>query len=213
MTGGVRPVGVLGGTFDPIHLAHLAIADHAREELDLDLVLFVPAGIPPHKQDRIITAPRHRVAMVELGIAGHPCFRLSRLEVDRPGPSYAVDTLREISRDSSAQGRPDPVFILSVDALSGFDGWRDPEGILDLCRVAVVPRSGYRKPGRAWAAEHFPGREDRFLFLDGPDLGHSASQIRHLVGQDRSIRYLVPREVEAYIARNHLYPPELWTRD
>jgi nicotinate-nucleotide adenylyltransferase len=206
-----RPWGILGGTFDPVHLAHLAIAEQTREALDLAGVMFVPAGMPPHKGDRIVTSPSHRVAMVELAIAGSAHFRLSRLEVDRPGPSYAVDTLEVLAGEDA--DRPDPVFILSAEALASLNAWHEPDRLLTLARIAVVPRRGYRMPGRAWLSEHFPDREDRFLMLDGPDLGHSASEIRRRAAEGRSIRYLVPVAVEAYIRRNRLYPPELWTKN
>jgi nicotinate-nucleotide adenylyltransferase len=204
---------VLGGTFDPVHFAHLAIAEQTREALDLEVVLFVPAGIPPHKRDQLVTPPSHRVAMLEIAIAGNPRFRLSRLEVDRPGPSYAVDTLQELATRSQSEGRPEPVMILSAEALRGLNTWRDPDRVLEHCRVAVVPRRGYGTPGPPWLAEHFPGREARFTFLDGPDLGHSASDIRRRASEGRSIRYLVPAAVEAYIAEHTLYPPNLWSKN
>jgi nicotinate-nucleotide adenylyltransferase len=209
----LRPWGVLGGTFDPVHWAHLAIAEQTRQALDLEKVLFVPAGIPPHKRDQMVTRPSHRVAMLELAIAGNPGFRLSRVEVDRPGPSYAVDTLETLAAGSRSEGRPEPVMILSAEALRGLNAWREPERVLDLCRMAVVPRRGYPTPGGPWLAEHFPGREARFTFLDGPDLGHSASDIRRRVSEGRSIRYLVPEAVEAYIAEHALYPPNLWAKN
>jgi len=209
----LRAWGVLGGTFDPVHFAHLAIAEQTREALDLETVLFVPAGIPPHKRDQLVTGTSHRVVMLELAIAGNPCFRLSRLEVDRPGPSYAVDTVAELAKRSRSEGRPEPVMILSAEALRGLNTWRDPERVLDLCRVAVVPRRGYPTPGPPWLAEHFPGREARFTFLDGPDLGHSASDIRRRASEGRSIRYLVPEAVESYIAEHALYPPHLWSKN
>jgi nicotinate-nucleotide adenylyltransferase len=204
--------GILGGTFDPIHYAHLAIAEQARETLELAGVLFVPAGMPPHKTDRAVTAPSHRVAMVELAIAGNPGFRLSRAEIDRPGRSYAVDTLQGLLREPPAPFDPSAgfVFVLSVEALVGLRDWREPERLLRLCRLAVVPRRGYPTPGRSWVAEHFPGSEDRVIFLDGPDLGHSASTIRARAATGRSIRYLVPPAVEAYIHDHALYPAELW---
>jgi nicotinate-nucleotide adenylyltransferase len=207
--------GILGGTFDPVHYAHLAIAEWTREALGLRGVLFVPAGLPPHKPDRIVTAPRHRAAMVALAIADNPAFRLSTVELDRPGASYTVDTLGQLLADP-----PDPdatasgyILILSAEAAVGLPAWHEPHRLLELCRVAVVPRQGYRMPGRAWLAEHFPGQEDRVLTLDGPDLGHSASLIRRLVGEGRSIRYLVPPAVATYIHEHHLYPAELWRRD
>jgi nicotinate-nucleotide adenylyltransferase len=209
----LRAWGVLGGTFDPVHFAHLAIAEQTRQALGLEKVLFVPAGIPPHKRDQLVTPPSHRVAMLELAIAGNPRFRLSRLEVDRPGPSYAVDTIELLAAESRSEGRAEPVMIVSAEALRGLNAWRDPERVLDLCRMAVVPRRGYPTPGAPWLAEHFPGREARFTFLEGPDLGHSASDIRHRVSQGRSVRYLVPEAVESYIAEHVLYPPELWSKN
>jgi nicotinate-nucleotide adenylyltransferase len=205
--------GILGGTFDPIHYGHLAIAESVREELDLAGVLFVPAGLPPHKPDRIVSAPSHRAAMVELAIADNPAFRLSRIELDRSGPSYSVETVRLLLE---ADPEPSPeryVFIVSVEALASLHTWREPRRLLELSVLAVVPRLGARSPGRAWIAEHFPGQEDRVLFLDGPELGHSASDIRRRASQGRSIRYLVPPAVEAYIKEHSLYPPDLWQKN
>jgi nicotinate-nucleotide adenylyltransferase len=208
-----KALGILGGTFDPIHNAHLAIAQSALEALDLELVLFVPAGLPPHKRDRLVTAPRHRIAMTELAVSGNPAFRVSRIEIDRTGPSYAVDTVEEVAARSTAEGRPPPVFIVSVETLRGLITWRDPTRLVSLCRLAVVPRCGHRRPGDEWLAEHFPGLERRIAFLDGPELGHSASDIRARLASGRSIRYLVPPAVQAYIGRNRLYPPELWNKN
>jgi nicotinate-nucleotide adenylyltransferase len=199
--------GLLGGTFDPIHYAHLAIAEHVREELDLEGVVFLPAGSPAHKQEREITPAAHRVRMVELAIADNPCFTLSTLEVERSGPTYLVDTLERLSVEPAlaVPGASGFVFILSAEALLALRDWRQPERILELCRLAVVPRLGLRMAGRAWVAEHFPGREDRVIFLDGPLLGHSATTIRARAGAGRSIRYLVPPGVERYIVREQLY--------
>jgi len=204
--------GILGGTFDPIHLAHLAIAEQSRDALGLSGVLFLPAGLPPHKTDRVITPSRHRLAMVEAAIGDNPTFHLSRMEVDRDGPSFAVDTLESLQADIPEAARR-LIWILSAEALRGFVTWRRPERILELCRLAVVPRLGYRSPGRSWLAEHFPDQEDRIIFLDGPELGDSASRIRQLVGEGRSIRYLVPDAVARYINDHHLYPPELWAKN
>lgn len=207
--------GILGGTFDPIHDGHLALAQTAREELDLDGILFVPAGQPPHKPDRLITAPSHRAAMVALAIADEPAFALSRVELDRPGPSYAVETA-EALRDTppAPDASPDELtWIMSVEALQGLPTWREPNRLLDMVRIAAAPRQGGRIPARAWLAEHFPGQEDRIRILDGPELGHSATAIRRLVGEGRSIRYLVPASVEAYIRDHALYPAVLWSKN
>ncbi len=199
--------GILGGTFDPVHFAHLAIAEQAREALDLAGVLFVPARMPPHKPDRVVTPAADRVAMVELAIAGNPGFRLSRVEVDREGPSYSVETVRRLLDDPPQPWLPEPglLFILSVEALVALHSWHDPDRLLELCRLAVVPRRGYPVLDRSWTGREFPGREERILFLDGPDLGHSASDIRARVAAGRSIRYLVPTAVEAYIREHVLY--------
>lgn len=207
--------GVLGGTFDPIHYAHLAIAESVRESLSLAGVLFVPAGMPPHKPDRTVTPVADRVEMVELAIADNPAFRLSRAEVDRPGRSFAVDTIEQlrthpVDERAAAAGY---VLIVSSEALAGLPAWRRPQRLLELCRIAVVPRYGHPALGRTWAAEHFPGQEDRILFLDGPDLGISASDIRGRASQGRSIRYLVPPPVERYVRERRLYRPELWSKN
>jgi nicotinate-nucleotide adenylyltransferase len=202
-----RPLGVMGGTFDPIHLGHLAVAEHTRELLDLAAVVFVVAADPPHKRDLAVSPAEHRLAMVELAIVGNPWFRVSRMELDRPGPSWSVDTLAELAARADAEGRERPVFILSAEALAGFPTWREPERILDLCRVAVVPRADVPPPSPARLRERFPGREDRFLLLDRPHQGHSSTDLRARVRAGRSIRYLVPAAVAAYIGEHHLYQP------
>lgn len=207
-------LGILGGTFDPVHLGHLAVAEEAREALGLERVLFVPAGDPWQKTDRAVTPGVHRLAMVELAVAGNPAFAASRLEVDRPGPSYTVDTLAALAADARAAGRtPDLWFILSAEALDGLPTWREPERVLALAGLIVVPRPG----GPAGAAERFAGPYPgaRAVFLDGPNLAISGSQVRARVAAGRSIRYLVPAAVAAYLARHALYrgptaaaPPE-----
>lgn len=202
-----RAWGILGGTFDPIHLGHLAVAAQTREALDLAGVVFVPAARPPHKAGRVVTDATDRLAMVELAIADDPGFRVSRIELERDGLSYTVDTLRAFHARGiiAGHGRPDPVLILSVETLPDLPTWREPEALLDLARVAVVPRRGYPAPDPAWIGATFPGRADRFLMLDGPDLGHSASAIRARVAQGRTVRYLVPDEVAAWIRTRDLY--------
>jgi nicotinate-nucleotide adenylyltransferase len=199
--------GVLGGTFDPVHYAHLAIAEEARDALGLAGVLFVPASVPPHKVGRPITAPEDRIAMVELAIAGNPAFHASRIELDRDGPSFTVDTIELLLADPPRPWSPEAglVFIMSVEALVGLETWHEPARLLAACRIAVVPRRGYPVAPREWTAAHFPGFEERLIVLDGPDLGHSASDIRERAAAGRSIRYLVPPEVEAYILARGLY--------
>ncbi len=199
-------VGVLGGTFDPIHFGHLAIAEEARESLGLERVLFVPARVPPHKPGRPITSVEHRVAMVELAIADNPAFELCTLELRRDGPSYTVDTLQELADQRRAAGlEPDLTFIMSVEALGGMLTWREPRRILELSRLAVVPRPGHDNPPAAWVREHFGGLEDRISFLEGPHIGISGSEIRAHAAAGRSIRYFVPAAVARYVADHRLY--------
>jgi nicotinate-nucleotide adenylyltransferase len=198
-------VGILGGTFDPIHHGHLAIAEEARDSLGLERVLFVPAATPPHKLGLVITPAEHRLAMVEAAIAGNPAFGCTRVEIDRAGPSYTVDTLEHVHASYDADHM---WFILSSEALAGFEAWRDPERILELARLAVVPRGG--PDGRAevdeiWVRERFPGRDDRVRFLSGPLLPISGSVVRRRVAAGRSVRYLVPDAVARYIAQHRLY--------
>lgn len=199
-------LGIMGGTFDPIHFGHLAAADEAREVLGLERIVFVPAGIPPHKTDQHVSPAEHRLAMVEAAIADNAAFEVSRIDIDRAGPSYTVDTVELIADLERAAGRePDLTFILSVETLRELPTWHEPERLLDRCRLAVMPREGYPAPGRDWLAEHFPGREDRVVSLGGARLEISSSAIRARVARGRSIRYLVPAAVAAYIADHGLY--------
>jgi nicotinate-nucleotide adenylyltransferase len=198
--------GILGGTFDPIHLGHLAVAEEVREALGLEAVLFLPAGIPPHKPGRRIAPAADRVAMVEAAIAGNPAFRLSRVEVDRPGPSFAVDTLDVLAGPARAEGRePDLWWIMSAEAFAEIRTWREPERFIASCRVALVPRPGAPRPTPAWAEGLVAGAGDRVVVVDGPELGVSSSLIRARAAAGRSIRYLVPDPVAAHIDAHHLY--------
>ncbi|MES1239785.1 MAG: nicotinate-nicotinamide nucleotide adenylyltransferase, partial [Chloroflexota bacterium] len=141
------------------------------------------------------------LAMVEAAIAGNPAFEASRAELERPGPSYTVDTLEAVVAD----GVTDAWLVVSSEALAGFPRWREPARILELARVAVVPRGGFDPLGPAWVGEHFPGCEDRFAFLSGPLLPISGSVVRRRAAAGRSVRYLVPDAVARYIAHNRLY--------
>ena len=195
-------LGVMGGTFDPIHVAHLAVAEEAREALRLERVLFVPAGQPPFKASGSVTPVAHRVAMVAAAIADNAAFELSSVEIDRSGPSYTVDTIEELAR--AFPGATLHV-ILSVETFAELPTWHEPDRLFAAARVAVVPREGYAAPDPAWLASAFPGRETRVDYLDGPRLGLSSTAIRGRVAAGRSIRYLVPPEVEAYIKEHELY--------
>ena len=204
-TAAPRAFGILGGTFDPVHLGHLALAREALIELDLERVLFVPNATPPHKPGQAVTAAHHREAMVQLAIEPVAAFELSRVELQRPGPSYAVDTVAELAERAHEEGRPEPWFVLSAEVLDGFHSWRHPERILELCRVAVAPRLGSEPIDREWVAGRYPGYEDRFAFLPGPELDIASTTIRERVRSGLPIDDLAPAAVERYILEHGLY--------
>ena len=199
-------IGILGGTFDPIHHGHLAIAEEARETLGLERVLFIPAATPPHKPGQPVTPAADRLEMVRLAIAGNPAFSVSDTEMVRGGASYTVDTLEALAADGLVQ----PWMIMSVETLEAFTAWRAPERILDLARLAVVPRAGHDTLDAAWLEARFPGRGGRAVFLPGPLLPISGSVVRHRAAVGRSVRYLVPDAVAAYIAQHRLYTGSEW---
>jgi nicotinate-nucleotide adenylyltransferase len=204
-TAAPRAIGILGGTFDPIHEGHLALGREALRELDLSHVLFVPNADPPHKQGQPVTAASQREAMVALAIEPEAAFVLSRIELRRPGPSYAVDTVTELAARSRDEGRPEPWFVLSAEVLDDFHTWRQPDRVLEQVRIAVAPRPGAEPLDAAWVSGHFPGRESRFAFLPGPELDIASTTIRVRVGRGQSIDHLVPTAVVAYIERERLY--------
>ncbi|MGH2512036.1 MAG: nicotinate-nucleotide adenylyltransferase [Candidatus Limnocylindrales bacterium] len=200
------PLGLLGGTFDPIHDGHLALAAAVRAGLGLDRVVFIPAGSPPHKPGQRISPGEDRRAMVALAIAAEPSFGLSSIELDRPGPSYAVDTLAELARPARRGGHPRALeFILSAEAFAGFPTWRDPVRILELARLAVVPRAGAGPLDTEWLDRNLPGWRARVDFVDAPLVSISASTIRDRVRAGRSIAGLVPPAVAYYIRDHRLY--------
>jgi nicotinate-nucleotide adenylyltransferase len=209
-------IGVFGGTFDPIHIAHLAVAEAARDTLGLDRVLFIPAGQPPHKAGRRISSAADRHAMVQAAIAGNDRFVASTIEMERAGPSYTVDTLRALQTrpdalDGREDGHPPLVLILSAEAFLELPTWHEPEAVLELAALAVAPRDGYPDAGPAFLAEHFPGISVRAVFLDGPRLRLSASDLRADAAAGRSIRYLVPDAVADYIGDHALYRDRMRT--
>jgi nicotinate-nucleotide adenylyltransferase len=201
------PWGIMGGTFDPIHLGHLAVAERARESLGLAGVVFIPAARNPLKTTGPAGSAADRVAMVELAVAGNERFRVSRMELERDGPSYTVDTLEALHADGryAGDGLPDPLLILSVEAVRRLPEWHRVDRILELARIVVVPRRGYPPFDLGALGTALPGRTSRFVALDGPDLGHSSTEIRARVAEGRSVRYLVPDAVEAWIARHGVY--------
>jgi nicotinate-nucleotide adenylyltransferase len=199
-------IGVLGGTFDPFHDGHLALARAARDQLGLERILVVPAAVPPHKLGQGISRAADRLAMVEAGIAGEPGLEISRIELDRPGPSYSVDTVAELVAAERAAGRdPDIAVILSAESFAGFADWHEPGRLLDLARIVVAPRAGHPVPDPATIDRLTAGRSDRVTVIDGPPVDVSASSIRRLAAAGQALDGLVPPGVARYIEAHRLY--------
>lgn len=206
----VARIGMLGGTFDPIHAGHLALARVALDQLGLDQVLFVPAGQPPHKRGRPITPAADRLAMVELAIAGEPRFGVSRIEIDRPGPSYTADTAEALlDGDETDDRQVELTVILSAESFAELPSWHEPGRLLQLVRIAVAPRPGHPRPTPEWLVQRLRGFADRVVVLEGPHLDISATDIRARAAAGLPIKGLVPPPVSAYIEAHHLYsePP------
>ena len=193
--------GILGGTFDPVHVAHLAVAEAAADDLGLSTVMFVPAAQPPHKQGRPVTPVHDRLAMVEAAIADNPRFTSSRMEVDREGPSYTADTLAAFH----AAGVGPLALILSAEAVVDLPSWHRPERILELATLVVTPRDGYGDIEADWLERTFPGAPGSMVRLAGPRVRLAASDIRRRAAAGRSLRYLVPDAVATYIGDHGLY--------
>jgi nicotinate-nucleotide adenylyltransferase len=196
-------LGILGGTFNPPHIGHLVCAQEAHAQLDLDRVVLMPAGVPPHKQVADDPGPEARLELCERAVEGDKRFAVSRLELDRPGRSYTVDTLKAL-RESSPQD--DLTFIVGGDMARSLPSWREPEAVLELATVAVAERAGSeREQIRAELAPLEPAASARVRFFEMPRIDVSSSLVRARVAAARPIRYLVPEPVAAAIAEHGWY--------
>lgn len=195
-------LGLFGGTFDPIHLGHLILAEACREACALDRVWFVVTATPPHKRgDR--TEIAHRLEMARIAISGHPAFEVSEIEAHSPEPTYTYQTLERLTAE-----RPDDSFsfLIGADSLADLPTWRNPARIAELATIVVVNRPG---------AAPITGRDIPNLgpharpleFVTIPNIGISSTEIRDRASRGRSIRYLVPRGVEVYLQQHNLYRP------
>ena len=195
-------LGVLGGTFDPVHRGHLALAGTARDKLGLGRVLFVPAGQPWRKPGRRIGPDEHRLAMLSLALEGEPVFQVSTLELERSGPSYTADTLEALHAD-----RPDDelVFILGEDALLDLPNWVRPWRILELAKLAVARRADVAPEALDDVKRRLPGLLERVVWLKMPLVTVSATEIRARVREGLPIGEMVPSKVEDYIREHGLY--------
>lgn len=196
-------IGILGGTFDPVHAGHIFIAEEARIRLSLKKVLFIPAGNPWLKVDHEVTSAQHRIEMVRLAIAKHEHFTLCTIEVERGGPTYTSDTLDELR---VKLGEQEYFLILGRDSFKDLPMWKEAERLVRMCRLVVVPRVGSNLPELSDVASKIEGlSRGGVLTLDSPMIGISSSGIRERVSQGLPIDYLVPGEVEKYIIAHGLY--------
>jgi nicotinate-nucleotide adenylyltransferase len=194
-------VGILGGAFNPPHIGHLVCAQEAVVRLELDKVIFIPVGEAPHREIEQDPGPEARRRMCELAIEGNERFELSRIELDRPGPSYTSDTLRELG-----ESRPDDelFLLLGSDQAGNLSRWHEPEVVLQLATVAVVERTGSHREGVVVRIASIEGaRGVRFFSM--PTLAVSSTLVRHRAATAEPIRYLVPDAVAEYIEQNGLY--------
>ncbi|MEN6371595.1 MAG: nicotinate-nucleotide adenylyltransferase [Armatimonadota bacterium] len=194
-------IGIIGGTFDPIHIGHLIIAEEARYQFRLDRLIFIPAGVPPHKPNQPITDKEQRFNMTVLATEDNPAFEVSRIEIDRSGPSYAVDTLAELKKIYGNDTRL--FFIIGADAILEILTWYEPEKLRCMCRFIATTRPGYRLSDvkKKLPEEYL----ERITFMDAPGVDISATDLRSRVASGRTIKYMVPKAVEDYIIDNKLY--------
>ncbi len=202
--GADKKIGLMGGTFDPIHHGHLVTAESVYENLALDRIVFVPAGDPPHKQDSSVTAAQHRLRMVEIATASNSHFFISDIEVQREGPSYTIDTV-EYYRCCYTDDT-DIYFITGVDAVVQIPQWKNSDGLFELCEIVAATRPGYPTKNFFRFRDQLPAHQRQSLrMLAVPALSISSADLRQRVSEDRSIKYLVPEGVEQYIEEHGLY--------
>jgi nicotinate-nucleotide adenylyltransferase len=197
-------IAVLGGTFNPPHLAHLLCASEAADQLGLDRVILMPVFSPPHKEVPEEPGPEVRLELCELAIAGDERLAVSRLEIDRGGPSFTVDTLRELH---GRHPEHELIFIVGGDMAVSLPTWKDPRTVLELATLGVAERSGAprRDITERLTAEYGDDVSDRLTFFDMPRMDISSSEVRRRVAAGRTIRYLVPDLVADHIAEHGLY--------
>ena len=192
----IRKIGILGGTFDPIHMGHLVLAEQVKEKLKLDQVIFIPCFSPPHKRGRKLSPAKDRFHITRLAVDGNPFFLVSDIELKRKGFSYTVDTLRQLK---NLYPNSKIYFLTGSDALNEIHTWKDPEKIYKLAKMVIATRPGFDEFD---PEDHF-AKKSIIINITGVDI--YSSQIRGRVKKGQSIKYLVPSKVEKYIKRKKLY--------
>lgn len=197
-------LGLFGGTFDPPHLGHLILASEAYTQLGLDRLLWILTPDPPHKQDQVISSVEHRLAMVQLAIANNPIFELSRVELDRPGPHYTLDTVEAISEQFP---EADITPIIGGDSLRDLPRWHKPKELIYACHWVGVMRRPGEEPNLDALERELPGISSKVHYVDAPLLEIASREIRSRVAEGRPYRYYLPEAVFEYIEEHHLYQP------
>lgn len=199
-----KKIAIMGGTFDPIHYGHLVAAEAVRAEINPQKVVFIPSGRPPHKKENNVSLNEHRYLMCVLATVTNPCFDVSRIEIDRPGFTYTIDTIKEIKKDLPSDA--EIYFITGADALNQILTWKDAETLLTSCKFVAVTRPGYKKDA---LLENISAMREKFdislQFIEIPALAISSTDIRKRVSENKPIKYLLPESVEEYILKFGLY--------
>ncbi len=200
-----RRIGIIGGTFDPVHYAHLAIAEEVFAILKLTRMIFVPTGQPPHKLGKHVTPTAQRQAMLELAIASNPHFSLSLVDIQRAGPSYTVDTLHLLRQEVGEQS--EFFFVIGGDSLEDLPDWHEPAGVIRQATIVALMRPGYEEVEHhaKRLEQRLPGIKQRLIILTGPHMDISSTDLRQRVAEGRPIKYQIPEAVEKYILHQGLY--------
>jgi nicotinate-nucleotide adenylyltransferase len=196
-------IGIIGGTFDPVHLGHLAVAEEACRQVGLAEMIFLPAGHPYFKAAALISPAEHRVKMLELAIVDKPKYKISLLEIQRPGPSYAVETVAKIK--SQRPPEDEIFFIMGWDSLLTLPRWEQPERLISLCKIIASPRPGYSKPDIDLIEKDLPGISQLTLVMEKPLVNISATEIRERVRRGLPVDNMVTPSVAKYIKEKRLY--------
>ena len=203
MSNSREKIGILGGTFDPVHLGHLIIAEEVRSNLGLDKILFVPAGVPWMRENEGVSAGKHRLNMVDLAVKSNPHFQSSSIEIDRQGVTYTADTLETLLEDLDHE--VELSFIMGMDVLEKFHLWKSPETVVELCSLVIVNRPGNQAVDVNEVVKKYPEAGAKLRIINVPRMEISSSEIRERVRQEKSLKYLVSEEVIDYIDQNNLY--------
>lgn len=206
----MRGIGIFGGTFDPIHLGHLIIAEQTRDSLELEKIIFIPNGNPPHKNS-VYTDKKFRLEMIKLAIEDNSKFEVSEIETNKPGLCFTIDTIAELKQSLDKE----MFFIMGADSLINFKTWHRYEELLEMCNFAVFPRiienmgrteeNQGRDKLQKWIEDNLNTAEDKFIFIDFPILDISSTEVRKKINGKKSLKYLVPDRVIEYINEKKLY--------